>query len=87
VVSEAIWCGCPVLSSIYAGVTSEVVPEGNRFDPLDRDDVRRGLLKALEGDLDEVPRDRLMRNTEVADAMAAPILDQIGTSDDVSMSR
>lgn len=48
VVNESIWSGVPVLSSIYAGCTSEIVPPENRFDPLDPEDFDRALRLVLD---------------------------------------
>lgn len=50
VVNEAIWCGLPVISSIYAGCTCEIVSKENQFDPLDPVDFDRALLRAVRGE-------------------------------------
>jgi glycosyltransferase involved in cell wall biosynthesis len=51
VVNEAIWAGLPVAASIYAGCTAEIVPPGNRFDPLDPRQFLDILRRAVDGDL------------------------------------
>ncbi len=47
VVNEALWCGIPVIASIYAGCTPEIVPPQNRFDPLDPKSFDDILERAL----------------------------------------
>ena len=47
VVVEAVACGTPVLSSIYAGATADMVPEEWRFDPLNEDEFVESLEMAM----------------------------------------
>lgn len=51
VVNEALLMGVPVISSIYAGCTTELVPIDNRFDPLDDASFDRALISAVTGAL------------------------------------
>lgn len=51
VVNEALWSGLPVLSSIYAGCTQEIVPKANWFDPLNEQDFVDVLKRAVKGDI------------------------------------
>jgi len=48
VVNEALWSGVPVISSIHAGCTRELLPDSNRFDPLNLDDFAGCLKRALQ---------------------------------------
>lgn len=73
VVNEALWSGIPVLTSIYAGCTHEIVPSANRFDPLDPADFDRALRLALKGELSPPDTSRLKTCQEVADMIVADI--------------
>lgn len=51
VVNESMACGTPVISSIYAGATEELVTEtgiGEKFDPLDQENFTSVLERWLE---------------------------------------
>ena len=48
VVNEALWSGVPVISSIHAGCTRELLPASNRFDPRNLDDFADCLKRGLE---------------------------------------
>lgn len=73
VVNEALWSGIPVLASIYAGCAREIVPEGNRFNPVDPADFDRALLRAITGELDPPDTSVLLRCHQVADMIARDI--------------
>lgn len=66
VVNEAILCGLPVLSSVWGGVTQELVPEENRFDPNDPEAFDRMLTKAAEGKLAASDRGAMLSPDEVS---------------------
>ncbi len=51
VVNEALWAGCPVLCSTYAGCAPEIVPEGNIFDPMSPESFDAALAKIFNGSL------------------------------------
>lgn len=67
VVNEAMWSGLPVLSSVYAGCTEELVPESNRIDPRDRTSLTSGIRRAVKGKLEPPDIERLLRHEEVAE--------------------
>ncbi len=73
VVNEALWSGLPVLASIYAGCTPELVPERNRFDPLDPADFDRALQRAVTGQLARADTSVLLRCEQVAEMIAKEI--------------
>ena len=52
VVNEALWAGCPVLCSSYAGCAAEIVPPGNVFDPMSPASFDLALQKAISGNLE-----------------------------------
>ncbi len=74
VVNEALWSGLPVISSIYAGCTPEIVPPENRFDPLDPTSFDDALERAISGKIAPPDTSRLWRWDEVARKMAEDIL-------------
>lgn len=49
VVNEAMLSGLPVISSIYAGCTSEIVPPENTFDPLIPESFDSAMERAVTG--------------------------------------
>ncbi len=51
VVNEALWAGCPVLCSTYAGCAPEIVPPENVFDPMSADSFEAALEKIFNGSL------------------------------------
>lgn len=51
VVNEALWSGLPVIASIYAGATTEILPQENWFDPLDANSFDAVLERAVKGEL------------------------------------
>lgn len=73
VVNEALWSGVPVLSSIYAGCASELLPKENLFDPLNPDDFEAVLTRALLGAIAPPERSRLKTCAEVADLIVNQI--------------
>lgn len=75
VVNEALWSNLPVASSIYAGCTTEIVPQSNHFDPLIPDQIDRALTAAIQGRL----KPHNPANLLTADQVAQRIIDQINT--------
>lgn len=73
VVNEALWSGIPVISSIYAGCTPEIVPPNNRFDPLNPEDFDAALERAIKGELAPPDRSALLTCEEVARMIAEDI--------------
>ncbi|MCL1467697.1 glycosyltransferase [Argonema galeatum] len=67
VVNEALWSGVPVLSSIYAGCSKELLPSQNIFDPLNEDDFVATLKRALAGEVAYPDHSRLKTCAEVAE--------------------
>lgn len=51
VVNEALWAGCPVLCSSYAGCAREIVPAANIFDPMSSDSFDAALTSVFNGSL------------------------------------
>jgi len=80
VVNEALWSGIPVLASIYAGCTAEIVPEPNRFDPLDPADFDRALVKAVSGQLAPPDTSVLLTCAQVADMIVKDLQAALGAS-------
>lgn len=70
VVNEAILCGIPVLSSVYAGCTGEIVPKANWFDPLDKNSFTEALTRAVRGELALSDRTCVIPTKAVADRIA-----------------
>jgi glycosyltransferase involved in cell wall biosynthesis len=77
VVSEAMWSGVPVLSSIYAGCALELLPESCRFDPLDRDQILSAVKAAATGAVDAPDLSRLKTHRQVAQTIADDVLARI----------
>ena len=73
VVNEALWSGIPVISSIYAGCTPEIVPPENRFDPLNPEDFDAALERAVKGELAPPDTSVLLTCEEVARMIAEDI--------------
>ena len=67
VVNEALLCGVPVVSSVYAGCTPEIVPLENRFDPLNPAQFDAMLRRAIDGELAPVDTSCLKTVDQVAD--------------------
>lgn len=57
--NEAILCGKPVLTSIYAGCAEEIIPSEQRFDPHDPDQFDKALGSAIRKGLIPPSRDSL----------------------------
>ena len=74
VINEALWSGTPVISSIYAGCTEEIVPPENRFDPLDPEDFERALKLAIEDTIKPADTKPLLTCDEVAQRIINDIL-------------
>lgn len=51
VVNEALWAGCPVLCSTYAGCAPEIVPQSNVFDPMSPESFDAALERVFDGTL------------------------------------
>ncbi|MEM3433161.1 MAG: glycosyltransferase family 4 protein [Candidatus Methanomethyliaceae archaeon] len=79
VVNEALWSGLPVISSIYAGCTSEIVPPQNWFDPLQADDFDRALRFAIEGRIAPPDLSRLRTSSEIAESLVSHLMSVLGT--------
>ncbi len=77
VVNEAILCGLPVASSIYAGSTVDLVPPENSFDPLEPADFDRILDLAVTGRLVRSDPGSLLSIHEAAEILARDILHRI----------
>lgn len=70
VVNEALWSGLPVISSIYAGCTKEIVPPENWFDPLDPGSFDTALEKAIQGKIAQPDTSPLLSCHKVAEMIA-----------------
>lgn len=66
VVNEALWSGIPVACSIYAGCAEELVPERNRFDPINHQDFVRVMRMAVNRELVPPDTSRLLPSAVVA---------------------
>lgn len=66
VVNEALLSGVPVLSSIYADCTREILPAENLFDPNQIDDIVRSLKLALDGKIAPADLSPLWTHRQVA---------------------
>lgn len=78
VVSEAILSGLPVISSIHAGCTAEIVAPDNRFDPLDPREFKETLRRAIRGDIEPSDPTRLRSTEWVAATILQNVLCGIG---------
>lgn len=74
VVNEALWSGIPVIASIYAGCSFELVPPRNRFDPLNPRDFDTVFQGALKGEIEPPDTTRLRTLEEVTNLIADDIL-------------
>lgn len=70
VVNEALWSGIPVLCSIHAGCAAELVPEGQRFDPEDPEQIAARMRDALEGRVPPPDTSAMRTAREVAEMIA-----------------
>ncbi|MEL7067976.1 MAG: glycosyltransferase family 4 protein [Cyanobacteria bacterium J06581_3] len=77
VVNEALWSGLPVISSVYAGCASEILPDENIFDPLNTDSFAAALEKAVTGQLSEPSVACLKKATTVVDMISAEITSEL----------
>ena len=82
VINESLWSGVPVLSSIYAGCTPEIVPPENRFDPLDPQDFDRALRLVLEKKIKPADTTPLLTSEKVASMIIEDIQKYIGVEDE-----
>ena len=80
VINEALWSGVPVLASLYAGASRELLPPASVFDPLDRRDFLTKLRAALLGGLDPVDTSPLLKIDAVAELIANDILGSVHPS-------
>ncbi|MHC4997153.1 MAG: glycosyltransferase, partial [Planctomycetota bacterium] len=78
VVNEALWSGLPVISSIYAGCTRELVPVDQRFDPLDPNDIDRAMTAAVANRLAPPDLSVLKTSTQVAATITRDIENALG---------
>lgn len=67
VVNEALWAGCPVLCSKYAGCAGEIVPYENVFDPLSNESFDAAMESVLNGSIKAADATRLMTCSQVSD--------------------
>ncbi len=77
VVNEAILLGVPVIASIYAGATADLVPEQNRFDPLVEPSFAAALRRALTGHVAAPDPSVLWPSRRVADTIGRDILEHL----------
>jgi glycosyltransferase involved in cell wall biosynthesis len=75
VVNEALWSGCTVLCSKYAGCAGEIVPTRNVFDPLSDESFDEGLQRALRGDLASADQSLLLTCEQVSSMIAESLRD------------
>lgn len=73
VVNEALWAGLPVIGSIYAGCTKELLPPAAWFDPLNHTEFTALLRRALRGEIPPPNTTRL----KTKDTVAALIIEDI----------
>lgn len=74
VVNEALLSGLPVISSIYAGCTYELLPPENIFDPLDRESFRETYERAVRGEIAPAEATQLDSIYDVAHRIADNML-------------
>ena len=77
VINEALWSGIPVLGSVYAGASRELLAPEHVFDPLDRADFLAKLRSAIRTGLGPVDTSRLLKMDAVADLIASDILRRV----------
>ncbi|BAU44002.1 glycosyltransferase [Leptolyngbya sp. O-77] len=73
VVNEAILSGINVLSSVYAGCSTELLPPQNIFDPLNSESFLAILKSALENRLPKPDLSRVITSSEVAGTLIKEI--------------
>jgi glycosyltransferase involved in cell wall biosynthesis len=73
VVNEALWAGCSVLASKYAGCSVELLPPERIFDPLEATDLQDALRRGLRGQLPPVDRSPLLRARQVASRLTSAV--------------
>lgn len=76
--NEAILCGKPVLTSIYAGCAEEIIPREHRFDPDDAEQLDAVLGAAIREGIAPPSRDSLWTcertGTTIAEAITSLLL-------------
>ena len=77
VVNEALLCGLPVLSSIYAGCARELLPEENLFDPLAPDDLANAIRRAIRGGVAPPDLSRLQPLEDVIDRITTAVMHEV----------
>jgi glycosyltransferase involved in cell wall biosynthesis len=77
VVNEALWCGVPVVCSIYAGCARELLPDECLFDPLDEKGFVEVLHRAIDGHVTEPDRRRLWTMQRVAETIEADVREHL----------
>lgn len=78
VVNEALLCGVPVLGSIYAGCVEEILPEQNRFDPMNHEQFVEILNAFLQGMISPADTSPLKKSSEVGAMIVTAIKSVIG---------
>lgn len=73
VVNEALLCGVPVISSIYAGCSRELLGDQNVFDPNDVEAFSHALLRGLNAEIEPPRPERLQRCLDVADRISTDV--------------
>ncbi len=72
-VSEAMWCGLPVVCSIFAGCAEDVIPPADRFDPTNPVQFAEVLTRVISGKIRPPDCSCLWTCRDVADAIAADV--------------
>ena len=80
VVNEALWAGCPVLCSKYAGCAGEIVPYENVFDPLSNESFDAALQSVLDGTIRQPDATRLMTCSQVSGLILQTLKQTTGTN-------
>lgn len=73
VANEALLSGIPVLSSIFAGCSQEIIPQECQFNPLDAGDFKQKLKSYLDGKMPQLDISVLKPIEEVSDMIITEI--------------
>lgn len=85
VVNEALLSGLPVITSVHAGCTQDLVPLENTFNPFDQVSVVDAFRRAVRGDIVPGPAAPIRPIREVADQIAAEVARRVASPRDDGM--
>lgn len=81
VVNEAMWSGIPVISSVFAGCSQEIVYSEAIFNPKNPKDFDRALRDLVNGYIPSGSPSKIYRADEISNLIADDIRNKLSTSD------